>query len=414
VTKTVFSLAPLRSSSNLSRPAAVAGNREMSGELSEEIGSQFGFPIDMSRKMGGLRTIAGALNAGNIARAQMATLFLDIPDPPRLSKMANAPDEMIKFIRELHWSGMIKADWDPDEHPRWPAGAPDSQGGRFAPKGEGGNSGTAESDATGGSARIQLAEDGISDASNDPVAEAAAGAATRRKPSSTSSLVNPARNEDFWETLGSRISHEATTAISEIGQTRLNENTAERAFATTAARAIASGLKDYAHYRAQPWIGADGKPVQVPAIDISDPFSELAALVQHELLTPNAPLTRPGTNADWIDPLATLVSVGAPFAGPALRVLGTGAQAAADATTLAADTPFIILPSDLAELPAAFDTTLPMGKFPIPENLVPGTKAFGDYAHDQIGRLLQDAEADTEHCSERTRSRCGSAFDVCR
>ncbi len=41
---------------------------------------------------------------------------------------------MIKFIRDLHWSGMLKADWDPDEHPRWPAGSPDSRGGQFAPK----------------------------------------------------------------------------------------------------------------------------------------------------------------------------------------------------------------------------------------------------------------------------------------
>ena len=35
---------------------------------------------------------------------------------------------------ELQWSGLLKADCDPDEHPRWPAGAPDSQGGQFAPK----------------------------------------------------------------------------------------------------------------------------------------------------------------------------------------------------------------------------------------------------------------------------------------
>jgi hypothetical protein len=32
-------------------------------------------------------------------------------------------------------AGMAKAaDWNPDAHPRWPEGAPDSQGGRFAPK----------------------------------------------------------------------------------------------------------------------------------------------------------------------------------------------------------------------------------------------------------------------------------------
>jgi hypothetical protein len=31
---------------------------------------------------------------------------------------------------------LLKADWDADEHPRWPAGTPDSQGGQFAPKGD--------------------------------------------------------------------------------------------------------------------------------------------------------------------------------------------------------------------------------------------------------------------------------------
>lgn len=115
------------------------------GELSRQIGEWFGLTIDMSMKSGGLRAISKALNDGDIARAQIAAVLLGIPDPPRLSKASNARDEMIKFIRDLHWSGMIKADWDPDEHPRWPAGAPDSQGGQFAPKGEV----EAESNSTG-------------------------------------------------------------------------------------------------------------------------------------------------------------------------------------------------------------------------------------------------------------------------
>lgn len=40
--------------------------------------------------------------------------------------------------RLCHWlraSGLLKADWDPTQHPRWPAGSPDSIGGRFAPAG---------------------------------------------------------------------------------------------------------------------------------------------------------------------------------------------------------------------------------------------------------------------------------------
>ena len=106
-------------------------------ELSDEIGAYYGLPIDMSSKAGGLKTIADALNKGDVARAQIATLLLGIPDPLPLSKNARSREEIIKLIRDLHWSGLIKEDWEPDEHPRWPAGSPDSIGGDFAPKGEG-------------------------------------------------------------------------------------------------------------------------------------------------------------------------------------------------------------------------------------------------------------------------------------
>ena len=90
----------------------------------------------MSSKMGGLRAIANALNEGDVARAQIATVLLGIPDLPVLSKGACSPADLRKFVDELKWSGLLKSDWDPDEHPRWPAGAPDSQGGQFAPKGD--------------------------------------------------------------------------------------------------------------------------------------------------------------------------------------------------------------------------------------------------------------------------------------
>lgn len=105
-------------------------------QLSKLIGAEFGLPIDMSLKMGGLNAISRALNEGNIAKAQIATVLLAIPDQPPFGKSANALSDRIKFIRDLFLSNLIKADWDSDEHPRWPAGAPDSQGGQFAPKGE--------------------------------------------------------------------------------------------------------------------------------------------------------------------------------------------------------------------------------------------------------------------------------------
>ena len=106
-------------------------------DLSREMSAQYGLPIDMSSKRGGLTVIAKALDEGDVVRAQVATLLLGIPDPPSLSKGGPSRQEMIKLARDLHWSGMLKADWDSDEHPRWPAGAPDSQGGQFAPKSDG-------------------------------------------------------------------------------------------------------------------------------------------------------------------------------------------------------------------------------------------------------------------------------------
>ncbi len=106
-------------------------------QLSKQVSASYGVPIDMTSKMGGLNAISRALNDGDIARAQIATVLLAIPDPPTLAKNKPSRSELIKFIRDLHWSGMVKADWDSDEHPRWPAGSPDSQGGQFAPKGNG-------------------------------------------------------------------------------------------------------------------------------------------------------------------------------------------------------------------------------------------------------------------------------------
>ena len=118
-------------------------------DLSQEMSAQYGLPIDISLKKGGLTVIAKALNEGDLVRAQIATVLLGVPDPPYLSKGEPSRPEMIKLAGDLRWSSLLKADWDPDEHPRWPAGAPDSQGGQFAPKGEDAagsqSTGTAES-----------------------------------------------------------------------------------------------------------------------------------------------------------------------------------------------------------------------------------------------------------------------------
>ena len=113
-------------------------------ELSEEMSAQYGLPVDMSSKSGGLMAIAKALNDGDVARAQIATVLLGIPDPPLLSKGEPSHERMIELIRDLQWSGMLK--WDSDEHPRWPAGSSEGKGGEFTPKGESGDTSDSQSD----------------------------------------------------------------------------------------------------------------------------------------------------------------------------------------------------------------------------------------------------------------------------
>jgi len=81
----------------------------------------------------GLAAIAGALNRGDLLHAHIATLHLEIPNPPALAKGAQSATELVALAKELHASGMLQRDWDPSKHPRWPAGSPDSIGGRFAP-----------------------------------------------------------------------------------------------------------------------------------------------------------------------------------------------------------------------------------------------------------------------------------------
>lgn len=62
-------------------------------------------------------------------------MHLQIPDPPPLTKSSQNNNEIIDLAWQLRASGLLKEDWEPSKHPRWPAGSPDSIGGRFAPAG---------------------------------------------------------------------------------------------------------------------------------------------------------------------------------------------------------------------------------------------------------------------------------------
>ena len=89
--------------------------------------------------------------------------------------------------------------------------------------------------------------------------------------------------------------------------------------------AIARTLRTYAEYRAQLWLDDDGHTVEIPAIDVGNPVAGQAELMIR--LAAHEPLTRPATNADWIDPLINLASLGATGAGIPFRFAGPIAEA---------------------------------------------------------------------------------------
>jgi hypothetical protein len=116
----------------LARGAKGDWRRRDEGDLNRQLSKRYGFPLDLGRKRGGIDAVAGALNNGELARAQVAALLLQLPDPP--SSADAEPDGLEKRRRlayELADGDLLKADadWD-DKHPR--AGAPPNPG-WFAP-----------------------------------------------------------------------------------------------------------------------------------------------------------------------------------------------------------------------------------------------------------------------------------------
>ena len=102
-------------------------------DLNRDLGERYGLPIDFSAKMSGVAAIARALGRDDLIQAQIATLLLQIPDPPKLTKSGPCSGELALLARQMQESRLLKADWDPAKHPRWPAKSPDGVGGQFAP-----------------------------------------------------------------------------------------------------------------------------------------------------------------------------------------------------------------------------------------------------------------------------------------
>lgn len=76
--------------------------------LNGGLSAVYGLPVDMTAKMRGLAAVAGALTAGNVALARIATLHLQLPDPPPLEKGTRSHEEIVALAAFLHRSGILK------------------------------------------------------------------------------------------------------------------------------------------------------------------------------------------------------------------------------------------------------------------------------------------------------------------
>jgi hypothetical protein len=75
-------------------------------DINRDLSVCYGVPVEFDRKIGGLLRIAEALSRGDLIHAQIATLHLQIPDPPALPGLVQDPGEMIQFARQLHASDL--------------------------------------------------------------------------------------------------------------------------------------------------------------------------------------------------------------------------------------------------------------------------------------------------------------------
>jgi hypothetical protein len=78
--------------------------------LNRELGRVFGLPIEFRDKIGGLASVARSLGRGDVVRAQIAALLFEIPDPPKITKAAAAPDGLLGLARQLRASGLLAID----------------------------------------------------------------------------------------------------------------------------------------------------------------------------------------------------------------------------------------------------------------------------------------------------------------
>ena len=92
-------------------------------DLGHDLSHVYGFRVDARAKMAGFGVVAKSLQDGNLAKAQIAALLLQLPDPPARTDAALGKSAEQRLYYDLVCCGLLKADSDWDEkHPR--TGAP--------------------------------------------------------------------------------------------------------------------------------------------------------------------------------------------------------------------------------------------------------------------------------------------------
>ncbi len=116
----------------LARDAKGAWTRRDERDLNRELSKLYALPLDLGRMRRRIDAVAAALGNGDLARAQIGALLLQLPDPPASTGAQHGALEKRRLVHDLVACGLLKADgdWD-EEHPR--TGAPPNPG-WFAPK----------------------------------------------------------------------------------------------------------------------------------------------------------------------------------------------------------------------------------------------------------------------------------------
>jgi hypothetical protein len=106
-------------------------------ELRRLLSRAYRTEVDPTPLLGGLATVAAALNANDLLLARIAAVHLRIPDLPNQAarERLEAEDRLIKEARpRLHLNELHKASPDDPKHPGWPAETEGGRGGQFRPK----------------------------------------------------------------------------------------------------------------------------------------------------------------------------------------------------------------------------------------------------------------------------------------